>query len=333
MVVGTGILFDRIDLCMTEIILEIMLVIVVGIAFYFLLQKEKQKDLNRYILYGFALILFGALIDVTDNFPLLNKYIVVGDNACQSFLENVVGYLFGFALLAIGFWKWLPESSVREADNDKLDIPVHEVMSPENKLVNSLAFQQELLNAIPVPVFYKNKEGIYLGCNKEFESFLGVSEGVIIGKSVYDVAPKELADGYYEKDMELFNNPGTQIYEFEVKNKLDHIKTVIFHKATFHDSNGDVGGLIGAILDITTRKEAENEREKLISELKVALDKVKVLSGFLPICASCNKIRDDKGYWSQIEEYICKHSEAEFSHSICPACFKKLYPGFEDIEK
>ncbi|MHC4321989.1 MAG: PAS domain-containing protein, partial [Planctomycetota bacterium] len=172
----------------------------------------------------------------------------------------------------------------------------------------------------------KNKEGIYLGCNKEFEAFLGISQGEIIGKSVYDVAPKELADGYYEKDLELFNSPGTQIYEFEVKNKSDRIRKVIFHKATFCGSNGDVSGLIGAILDITARKEAENEREKLISELKVALDKVQVLSGFLPICASCKKIRDDKGYWNQIEEYIRDHSEAEFSHSICPECVETLYP-------
>ncbi|MCP5002596.1 MAG: PAS domain-containing protein [Planctomycetes bacterium] len=315
---------------MTDIILEILLVIVVGIAFYAILQKERQKKLNKYILYGFALILFGALIDVTDNFPSLNKYIIVGDNACQSFLEKIVGYLFGFTFLAIGFWKWLPGTSVRKTGNDKSEIPVNEIMSSENKLLNSLTFQQELLNAIPVPVFYKNKEGIYLGCNREFEFFLGIGEGEIIGKSVYDVAPKELADGYYGKDMELFNNPGTQIYEFEVKNKLNHIRTVIFHKATFHDSNGDVSGLIGAILDITVRKEAENEREKLISELKVALDKVKVLSGFLPICASCKNIRDDKGYWSKIEEYISEHSDAEFSHGICPVCIKTLYPGFED---
>ncbi len=315
---------------MTDIIVESLLAIIVGIAFYSLLLKDKQKNINKFILYGFALIFFGTLIDITDNFPLLNKYIVIGDNVYQSLLEKVVGFLFGFALLAIGFWKWQPGISERKTGNNKSEIPDHEIMSTENRLVNSLTFQQELLNAIPVPVFYKNKEGIYLGCNREFEAFLGISEGEIIGKSVYDVAPKELADGYYEKDMELFNNPGTQIYEFEVKNKSDRIRNVIFHKATFYDSNGEVSGLNGAVLDITARKEAEDEREKLISELKVALDKVKVLSGFLPICASCKKIRDDKGYWNQIEEYIREHSEAEFSHSICPECVEKLYPELKD---
>ncbi|MGO9569112.1 MAG: response regulator, partial [Desulfomonilaceae bacterium] len=55
---------------------------------------------------------------------------------------------------------------------------------------------------------------------------------------------------------------------------------------------------------------------------------VKQLSGFLPICASCKKIRDDQGYWRQVEEYIREHSEAEFSHSICPECAKRLYPDF-----
>ncbi len=70
----------------------------------------------------------------------------------------------------------------------------------------------------------------------------------------------------------------------------------------------------------------QTERDKLLAELQVALDKVKLLSGFLPICASCKRIRDDQGYWQQIESYIRDHSEAEFSHGICPDCARKLYP-------
>jgi PleD family two-component response regulator len=69
------------------------------------------------------------------------------------------------------------------------------------------------------------------------------------------------------------------------------------------------------------------QKEKLISELQEALAKVKTLSGLLPICSSCKKIRDDKGYWNQIETYIRQHSEADFTHSICPKCAKMLYPG------
>ena len=84
--------------------------------------------------------------------------------------------------------------------------------------------------------------------------------------------------------------------------------------------------LLESFLDITARKRAEEERERLIKELQVALAEVKKLGGLLPICASCKSIRDDQGYWQQIEAYIQDHSEAEFSHSVCPKCAKKLYP-------
>ena len=68
------------------------------------------------------------------------------------------------------------------------------------------------------------------------------------------------------------------------------------------------------------------ERERLILELREALARIRTLSGLLPICSSCKKIRDDKGYWSQVESYIARHSEATFTHGICPDCMKKLYP-------
>ena len=85
--------------------------------------------------------------------------------------------------------------------------------------------------------------------------------------------------------------------------------------------------------EIIERKRMEEEREKLIKDLQEALARVKVLSGMLPICSSCKKVRDDKGYWNQIEVYIRDHSEAEFTHGICPECMKKLYPDFADDEK
>ena len=85
--------------------------------------------------------------------------------------------------------------------------------------------------------------------------------------------------------------------------------------------------LFGSVLGtLYKRKHIEMEREKLIAELQEALSKIKTLHGLLPICASCKNIRDDKGYWSQIESYISSHSEAEFTHCICPKCTKKLYP-------
>ena len=81
------------------------------------------------------------------------------------------------------------------------------------------------------------------------------------------------------------------------------------------------------------RKKAEEERERLIVELREALSRVKTLSGLLPICAGCKKIRDDNGYWSQIESYISEHAEVEFSHGLCPACEKKAYEELDKLMK
>jgi PAS domain-containing protein len=86
----------------------------------------------------------------------------------------------------------------------------------------------------------------------------------------------------------------------------------------------------GIIRDITERKRAEEEREKLILELQDAMTKIKVLRGLLPICASCKRIRDDTGYWKQLEDYIADRSEAQFTHGICSECSRKLYPGIWD---
>jgi PAS domain S-box-containing protein len=86
--------------------------------------------------------------------------------------------------------------------------------------------------------------------------------------------------------------------------------------------------LYSIVHDISARKKAEEDRERLIAELSDALSKIRTLKGLLPICASCKKIRNDKGYWEHMELYIRDHSEADFSHGICPECAEKLYPGF-----
>lgn len=93
-----------------------------------------------------------------------------------------------------------------------------------------------------------------------------------------------------------------------------------------YSADGELVFLDGVILDVTELKQAREEREQLITDLQKALSEVKTLGGLLPICASCKKIRDEKGYWNQIEAYIRDHSDAEFSHSICPVCARKHYP-------
>ena len=116
-------------------------------------------------------------------------------------------------------------------------------------------------------------------------------------------------------EMQLCRHDGTVIWVQDSSRAiLDDERRVLYYE--------------GALEDITERQRAEEERERLILELQEALARVKMLSGLLPICASCKKIRDDKGYWHQVEVYVRDHSEAEFSHGLCPDCAKKLYPEY-----
>ena len=106
--------------------------------------------------------------------------------------------------------------------------------------------------------------------------------------------------------------------------------TFIVSARPFRDTDGNLIGIVESFQDISDRIKAENAKAELIDDLQQALDRVDLLDGLLPICSSCKKIRDDKGYWNQIETYIREHSKAEFSHGICPDCAKKLYPEYYD---
>lgn len=176
---------------MIDIILEIFRAIIVGSIVFGLIRYRKMYEISEidgwsYIVAGFTLIFFGTVIDITDNFDILNKYIIIGDTNMQALLEKLFGYLVGFVLLTVGILKWIPK--------------------------------------------------------------------------------------------------------------------VVKHA-----------------------EQAKKNLEKTENELKV-------LSGLFPICANCKKIRDDKGYWNQIESYIEMHSEAKFSHSICEKCTEEIY-GDEDWYK
>lgn len=199
----------------------------------------------------------------------------------------------------------------------------------EKQAAEMSVFLRQLIDAIPAPVFYKDRHYVYTGCNKSFETYLGRPAVEIVGRTVYQLAPEHLAEVYHAKDAELMANPGVQIYESKVKGGTAEERNVVFHKATYQDGKGEVAGMIGIILDITELRQAEAAQQALIAELREALNKVKVLTGFLPVCATCKKIRNDSGYWQQIDAYIREHTEAVVSHSICPDCSKKLFAEYE----
>ena len=123
----------------------------------------------------------------------------------------------------------------------------------------NMRFLQRLIDTIPNPIFYKDAGGFYQGCNLAFQRYLGLEREEIIGKTVYDISPRELAERYEQMDEALFQSPGIQIYESSVLNADGTRHDVIFNKATYTDSMGKVAGLVGVIIDITERKQMERE--------------------------------------------------------------------------
>lgn len=114
--------------------------------------------------------------------------------------------------------------------------------------------------------------------------------------------------------------------EFRLRTKDGGYKWILGRgKVSAWDENGNPVRRTGTHKDITDRKAEELEREKLIQRLNKAIKDVKTLGGLIPICSSCKKIRDDKGYWNRLESYFEQHSTALFSHSLCPSCMDEIY--------
>lgn len=125
---------------------------------------------------------------------------------------------------------------------------------------------EELLNAIPNPIFFKDREGRYLGCNTAFEAYLGLGREAIVGRSVYDIAPSDLADIYHKADETLFESGGVQVYETSVLAADGFRKDVVFNKAIFKRADGTPAGLVGVIVDVTERNQLE-ERWHVLAQV------------------------------------------------------------------
>ena len=195
-----------------------------------------------------------------------------------------------------------------------LESQVAQLRLSEQALLKSAAHYRSLFENNPVETITVDRDARVTGYNLARMKVGGRLPG--IGDVMYkDFASHHDMDMHRELMECIKTGRSKEFPKQKYKNRWFYINMAAFG-----------GGAIITSRDITLRKQSEEEREKLIADLRGALAKVKQLSGMLPICSSCKKIRDDKGYWNQIEAYIRDHSEAAFSHGICPECAKKLYP-------
>ncbi|HXF04336.1 MAG TPA: PAS domain S-box protein [Blastocatellia bacterium] len=165
----------------------------------------------------------------------------------------------------------------------------------------------QAMMSISESVFITDLEGRFLFANGAFCETYGYEDAEVKGRSC-----ELLGDVTSEGEVLHRRKDGSEF-------------PVLLSRSFVLDDRGRPKAVVYAARDISERKRAEQERERLIEQLQEALARIKTLRGLLPICASCKKIRDDQGYWKQIESYVREHSEAEFSHSICPECMERLY--------
>ena len=187
-----------------------------------------------------------------------------------------------------------------------------------------------LIDNLPDLIYFKDVNGGYVLNNRAHLRSLGAeNQEDVLGKTTFDFNPRELARQYHDDEMAIVRSGQALLDKEELALHRDtgEERWHLTSKIPLKNCQGEVTGIVGISRDITERKRLEEQRDHFVLELKKALENVQTLSGLLPICASCKKIRDDHGYWQQVEGYIMEHSEARFTHSVCPECLVRLYPG------
>jgi len=185
----------------------------------------------------------------------------------------------------------------------------------------SLAVEQS-----PASIVITNCAGDIEYVNPRFVEVTGYTLAEVLGKNPRILKSGEMSPEAYGVLWQTITAGYEWRGEFHNKKKNGELYWEFASISSIRDPAGRITHYVGVKEDITARKQTEAERDILIHDLQDALANVKSLSGLLPICANCKKIRDDKGYWSQVESYIQTHTEATFTHGICPDCVKKLYP-------
>lgn len=180
---------------------------------------------------------------------------------------------------------------------------------------------QAIFEHSPLAIMFTDADGVITTCNDNASQLFGAPKSKLIGFSF-----KSIRDEMMRAAVAKALSGQKSRYEGEYLTVTGNVYTNM--RANFSpafNSDGTVSGVIGVFEDITERRNAEKDTERLVRELQDALSKVKKLSGILPICASCKRIRDDKGSWNEIESYLRDNFDIAFSHGICPECAEKIY--------
>ncbi len=281
---------------------------------------------------GQSRVLFGRAHDVLSQFSADEQRLWDLRDASEQDDYHFAGQLLvGCSMLAAVFLLFATHLASRELNFRR---------QAEAKLKQTLLLQNAILRSADYGIVSTDKKGIVQTFNPAAERLLGYSEEEVVGKTTpmlwrdpveiasqaknltqklgvpvpatfEAIATKVLTDAIDEGEWTFIRKDGTRFPSLLVVTSLGSEK-------------GGTAGFLGIFRDISERKKSDAEREKLIIELKETLAHVKTLSGLIPICAWCKNVRSDTGYWQTVEQYVRTHSEASFSHGVCPSCAGKF---------
>ncbi|HNW35032.1 MAG TPA: PAS domain-containing protein [Candidatus Ozemobacteraceae bacterium] len=184
---------------------------------------------------------------------------------------------------------------------------------------------ETILDLLPILITFVSPTLRFIWVNKAYADWYCLPRQNIIGKSVRDVIDQASFRGA-RKHMLATLSGKSVVFENIAFGADKKMKAVRASYIPARAANGKVIGFIATVEDITAQKLAERQRDQGLEVLTQAQAEIKALRGIIPICCNCKKIRNDKGYWQLLESYIQEHSEADFTHGICPDCAEQLYP-------
>jgi PAS domain S-box-containing protein len=209
-----------------------------------------------------------------------------------------------------------------------LEAQVKSFAEEQREFKRTVNFLESLLKSIPNPVFWKDTDGRYQGCNPAFTEIMGVNSEQIRGKTVYELWPSEQASVYHQKDLELLKNPKQQTYEFEVKDKEGKRRPVVYYKNVFLDDNGAVFGLVGSFIDISDIRQAQEEiirRRKFLEsvlyhapEAIITLDEHQIVMDWNPGAEKMFGYKPEEAIGVQLDELVARNQHHTETTSKAP---------------
>lgn len=271
--------------------------------------------------WGWLLISIAVLLMTVRRVESLMNFVGGASPNESDFLFEMTGFVLS-VLMFLGMWRISPIFKELAESRENL--------RSANDTLNVLARQQRiLLDYSSDFIFRHDPKGNITYASPAVERITGYSteEWCDHYTKFYTENP---LNRFGREATEELNGAGKNevSYRVEVRHKSGDGVWLEVNKQVYRE-DGRIVEVIGVARDITKRVFLEVEREKLVTELREAIANIKTLKGMLPICASCKKIRDDRGYWNQIESYIREHTNTEFTHSICPDCVRTLYQEYQ----